>query len=466
MLVGALGGTQTRFANFMREVPMDNALQARQLLARMAAYPQTVDDSIARMREGMALGWVPPKTVLDRAVGQIDRILPADVKASPFYTPFTRIGADVPAAERAQLQALAVAAIERDIAPPLRRLRAFVAGEYSQRAPAQGALAAYPDGTRVYEFRVRSGTTTHLTAQQVHDIGLKEVDTLRAEMESVMRRTKFDGTFGQFVGFLNTDARFFHKNREALLEGYRAIAKRIDAELPRLFAQLPRMPYGVRGMPEFVGPDAAEYYDEPALDGSRAGYFNANIEGWRTRPTWRMASLTAHESVPGHHLQIARSQELSLPEFRRAGGYNAFVEGWAVYAESLGREIGLYDDAYDLFGHLQWRIFRAARLVVDTGIHAKGWSRQRAIDYMVERTGMDRGFVASEVDRYTSHPGQALGYMIGALKIRELRERAKAQLGSRFDVRRFHNAVIDNGALPLDVLDRLIDEWIAAEKRR
>jgi uncharacterized protein (DUF885 family) len=217
-------------------------------------------------------------------------------------------------------------------------------------------------------------------------------------------------------------------------------------------------------MPAWQGPDAAEYYDPPARDGTRAGFFNANTTGWRTRPVWKMASLTAHEAVPGHHIQLARAAELkSLPQFRRGEDYTAFVEGWAVYAETLGREIGLYDDPYSLFGHLQWQSFRAARLVVDTGIHGLGWSRQQAIDFMAERTGMERGFVTSEVDRYTSYPGQALGYMIGKLKIAELRQHAQQRLGAKFDLRRFHNAVIDEGALPLDVLERVIERWIEKE---
>lgn len=310
-------------------------------------------------------------------------------------------------------------------------------------------------------------TTTDLSPAEIHEIGQRELARLRAEMEAVMRRTKFDGSFAQFIEYLGTDPKFFASSPEALLAGYRDIAKRIDAELPRLFAELPRAPYGVRAMPSYQGPDAAEYYDSPARDGTRAGYFNANVVGWRTRPLWKMATLTAHEAVPGHHLQIARAQELkSLPQFRRGEGYNAFVEGWGVYAETLGREIGLYEDPYALFGHLQWQAFRAARLVVDTGIHSLGWSRRQAIDFMVERTGMGRAFVESEVDRYTSYPGQALGYMIGKLKIAALRERAHERLGAKFDLRRFHNAVIDQGALPLDVLERVIDEWIAAESGR
>lgn len=464
--MGALGGVQSDFAQLMQATPTRTREQMQQLLRRMAAYPKLMDQEIATMRRGIALGWVSSKDVLDRVLAQLDEQLTTGVERSPHFAPFQRLGPDIAAAERAALQTAGREAVERSVLPALRKLRAFVAGEYIRQAPADGALRNYPDGTKLYAQLVRDQTTTTLAPAEVHAIGQRELTRLRAEMEAVMRQTKFDGDFAQFIRYLGTDPKFFAPSAEALLVGYRDITKRIDAQLPRLFAELPRVPYGVRAMPSFQGPDAAEYYDPPALDGTRAGYFNANTLGWRTRPTWRMATLAAHEAVPGHHLQIARAIELhDLPKFRRNAEYTAFVEGWAVYAETLGREIGLYDDPYALFGHLQWQAFRAARLVVDTGIHSLGWSRQQAIDFLVERTGMDRSFVTSEVDRYVSAPGQALGYMIGALKIRELRERALAQLGERFDVRRFHNAVIDNGALPLDVLDRLVNEWIEQEKR-
>jgi uncharacterized protein (DUF885 family) len=465
--LGALGGSHTGLADLLRSSPVQSRAQVEQMLARLAAYPRWMDNEIDCMRRSMALGWVSSKDVLARVLDQIDKQLPADVEQGPYFAPFKSLGADIPLSEQTALRTAARAAIERDVVPPLRKLRAFVAEEYLPRAPADGALHRYPEGARVYEMLVRHRTTTRLSAAQIHAIGLRELATIRAEMEGVMRQTKFQGGFPQFIDYLTTDPKFFHKGPDALLAGYRDLSKRIDAEMPRLFAELPRAPYGVRAMPSFRGPDSAEYYNGPALDGSRGGWFNANVLGWKNRPTWRMATLTAHEAVPGHHLQIARAIELkSLPEFRRGGGYTAFSEGWAVYAEALGREVGLYEDPYDLFGHLQWRAFRAGRLVVDTGIHNMGWSRQQAIDFMVERTGMDRAFVTSEVDRYTSQPGQALGYMIGALKIAELREKSKAALGPKFDVRRFHNAVIDHGALPLDVLERSIDEWIAAEKSR
>jgi len=467
LLIGALGGAQTSAADLLRVVPVGNPLQVEQLLARIAAFPVVMDHRIDCMRKGIALGWVSSKDVLQRALAQIDQQLPADVEAGPYYAPFKRLGADIPAAQQAQLQASGRAAIERHLVPAMRKLRVFVADEYLPRAPAHGALHVYPDGPRVYDMLVRHRTTTSLAAAQIHVIGQRELAKVRAEMEGVMKQTKFEGSFAQFIDYLGTDPKFFHAGPEALLAGYRDISKRLDAEMPRLFAELPRAPYGVRAIPAFRGPDSAEYYDGPALDGSRGGFFNANLLGWKTRPTWRMATLTAHEAVPGHHLQVARAVELkSLPQFRRGGGYTAFAEGWAVYAETLGREVGLYDDPYSLFGHLQWRAFRAARLVVDTGIHSQGWTRQQAIDFMVERTGMDRAFVTSEVDRYVSQPGQALGYMIGALKIAELRDKAKTALGAKFDVRRFHNAVIDQGSLPLDVLEKVIEEWSASERGR
>jgi uncharacterized protein (DUF885 family) len=315
----------------------------------------------------------------------------------------------------------------------------------------------------VYAAVVQSETTTTLSAREIHAIGLREVARLRGEMEAVMREVKFDGDFASFVRHLHTDPKFFHASPEAQFAGYRDIAKRIDPELPRLFAELPRATYGIRAMQSHVSVDDAEYYTGPSLDGTRLGWFNANTQAFRTRPIWEMETTVAHETVPGHHLQIARAVELGeLPKFRRSAGFTAYSEGWALYAETLGFELQLYKDPYSRFGHLEWQAFRAARLVVDTGIHALGWSRQQAIAYMVERTGKDIGFVTSEVDRYISQPGQALAYMIGELKIIELRDRARQKLGERFDLRKFHMVVLDQGGVPLPILERSVDAWIAA----
>jgi uncharacterized protein (DUF885 family) len=459
--LGSQGGFQSGLAQLLRSSPTATKREVEQILARLAAYPRRVDQELAFLREGMALGWVPPRTVIERVLTQLDQQLSAATDRSPFFEPFTRLGSDIGEAERNTLQERARRLIADDVIPAVRRLRAFVADEYLPKAAADGALAGYPDGAAVYAEQVRQSTTTDLTPAQIHAVGLREVERLRREMEAVMKEVAFAGDFAAFVRYLNTDPKFFHKDSEALLAGYRAIAKQIDPELPKLFAELPRAPYGVRPMPADSSGEAAEFYSRPALDGSRAGYFNANGKAWGRRPIWGMETLVAHEAVPGHHLQIARAMELGeLPKFRRAGGYNAYGEGWGLYAETLGFDLGLYRDPYSRFGHLQAQAFRAARLVVDTGLHALGWSRQRAIDYMVDRTGQDEPFVVAEVDRYLSWPGQALGYMIGELKIIELRDLAKARLGERFDLRRFHMVVLDQGSVPLPVLERAVDEWI------
>jgi uncharacterized protein (DUF885 family) len=462
MSLGALGGFHTGFAGLLRAVPVASREQVEQVLARMAAYPRRVEQELGRLREGLALRWVPPREVLERVLAQIDGQLAPAPDQSPFFEPFTRLGRDIPAAEQEALQARGRQAVAEQVLPALRRLRAFVADDYLPAAPASGALGTYPGGAEVYAHEVRSSTTTELSPAQIHAIGLRELARLRGEMEAVIKEVKFEGDFAAFVKFLNTDPKFFHSGPEALLAGYRDIAKRIDPELPKLFAELPRAPYGVRAMPAHLGSDRAEFYDGPALDGSEPGWFNANALAWRKRPIWGMETLVAHEAVPGHHLQTARAVELGeLPKFRRSGGFTVYGEGWALYAETLGFDLGLYQDPYSRFGHLQWQAFRAARLVVDTGIHALGWSRQRAIDFMVERTGEKPDFVAAEVDRYTSWPGQALAYMIGQLKIVELRDRAKARLGERFDIRQFHMVVLDQGSVPLPVLERAVDDWLA-----
>ena len=459
----ALGGPHTALPDLLNASPVQRREQILQMIARLAATPKRLDDEIDSLRRGMAAGYVSSRDVLQRVLTQIDGQLPGDVTASPFYAPFTRLSPSIPADERTALQAQAREAITRHVEPALRKLRAFVADEYLPKAPADGALKNYPDGERVYEMLIRQQTTTTMSAAEIHALGQRELTRLRAEMEAVMKQTQFNGDFAAFVKYLNSEPKFFHASPEALIAGYRDIAKRLDPEMPKLFAELPRAPYGVQPMPTHLGANRAEYYQGPALDGSRAGNFFANSLSFKRRPIWAMETLVAHETVPGHHMQVARASELKgLPPFRRQNsGYTAFSEGWALYAETLGFDVGLYTDPYSRFGHLQALAFRAARLVTDTGIHALGWSRQQAIDFMVERTGQEREFISGEIDRYTSNPGQALAYMIGKLKFDELRDRAKARLGARFDLRRFHNAVLDNGALPLDTLERLVDEWIA-----
>lgn len=465
----ALSGVHSDVADLLERMPLVTRSQGENIIARLRAFPLRVEQDIDSMRTGISQGWVSAKPVLQRVIAQLDDQLGARI--SPFYAPFAKPLPTLPAADRSALQASAREAVDKLVNPTLQRLRDFVAKEYLPKAPANGALVHYPNGRAVYDQMAMQSTTTALTAEQLHSIGLRELASIRAEMEVVMRKISrkhqfapgLRGDFRAFAQWMNTAPRFFAKSPAELMSGYRDIAKRLDGEMPRLFAQLPRAPYGVEAMPDFKGANQAEYYSGPPQDGSRGGTFFANALAYKTRPTWGMATLVAHEAVPGHHLQVGRAVELtSLPQFRRHGGYTAYVEGWALYAETLARDIGLFSDAESLFGHLQWQAFRAARLVVDTGIHAQGWDREKSIAFMTERTGMNRPFVASEVDRYTSWPGQALAYMVGKLKFDELREKAKAALGSKFDLRKFHNAILDQGALPLTVLERVVDDWISA----
>lgn len=467
MTLSSLFGFQDQFPELLQTVPMRDRAQAEQALARLSAWPRRVDQEIVNLREGLALGWVAAQPVLVRVLESLDKQNAAAGQASPFFEPFLRMGNDIPAADQARLRAAALQRISDEVLPAQRRLRDFIAGPYAAAAPVSGNLAGYPGGAAAYALAVRQQTTTALSPAQIHAIGLREVARLRGEMEQVMKRMAWPGTFDAFVHHLHTDAKYFHARGEDLLTSYRAIGKQLDAELPKLFAELPRIPWGVRAHPPHVSPDAAETYTNPAADGSRPGWFNANVLGFKTRPKWAMETLVAHEGVPGHHLQTARALELGeLPHFRRANFYVAYSEGWAMYAETLGFELGLFKDPASHFGHLQDQVWRAARLVVDTGLHHLNWPREQAVDYMVAQTGKDRATMESEVDRYVSVPGQALGYMIGQMKIIELRDRARARLGERFDIRRFHMVLLDQGAVPLGVLERMVDEWIAEEAAR
>jgi uncharacterized protein (DUF885 family) len=458
-------GLHLSFPMLMRSMPLRTERDYRNYLARLAAFPTAVDQEVALMRKGIALGWVTFRSSLAQVPAQIDAQLLADAGRSPLYEPFKALPADWSPALREELRRSARASIAAHYFGGLRTLRRFVVDEYLPRSPQSGAMSDYPGGAALYALKVREQTTTTLTPQQIHALGLQEVARIRAEMEALIRRTGFKGGFKAFVRYLNTDPRFYWRDGRQLLAGYRDIAKRVEPELPRLFAELPRMPYGIRPIPAHAGAGAPEFYEAGAADGSRAGYFYANVLALKSRPKWEMEALFLHEAVPGHHLQSARALELrDLPMFRRANWSVAYDEGWALYAETLGEQLGLYTDPYAKFGQLRMEIWRAARLVVDTGIHALGWSHPRAVGWMTERTGIDRGDVSAEVDRYFVWPGQALGYKIGQLKIVELRERARARLGARFDLRRFHMQLLDQGALPLPVLEQQVMRWVDAEQ--
>ncbi|HET7204854.1 MAG TPA: DUF885 domain-containing protein [Steroidobacteraceae bacterium] len=437
-----------------------------QWLRRMDTLDRVVDQNIALMREGVERRLLPPKVLLQRLPKQIDRQIVSDPTQSPFYAVFARMPDSVPAAERDRLQAAARAAISAKIVPAYTRLKQYVEGEYLPRSRETVGLWDTPNGTPRYAQLARFYTTTELTPDQIHDIGLREVARIRAEMLTVIARTGFEGSFGEFLDYLRTDPKFRYTDPKELLVAYEAMAKRVDPLLPQYFGKLPRMPYGVRPIAEQIAPDTTTaYYQAPAMDGSRAGYYYVNLYRPEERPRYEIPVLTIHEAVPGHHLQIALAQELGeLPEFRRDFEATAFVEGWGLYAESLGQEMGFYEDPYDKFGQLTYEMWRAVRLVVDTGLHYKRWSRQQAIDYFKANAAKTELDIVNEIDRYIGNPGQALAYKIGELRIKELRREATEQLGGRFDIRAFHDVVLGSGAVPLDVLSGNVRRWIAATK--
>jgi uncharacterized protein (DUF885 family) len=340
--------------------------------------------------------------------------------------------------------------------------------EYLPAARKDISAASLPKGAAFYQYAIRRHTTTGLSAKEIHETGLREVERIRREMSDIIRQVNFMESFQEFLNFLRTDPRFYYTKAEDLVEDYRDICKRADARLPELFAELPRNPYGVEVIPDYEAPaQTTAYYQPGAADGSRAGFYMVNTYRLDTRPKYEMEALSLHEAVPGHHTQISRAQELgTLPDFRRNAGYTAYVEGWALYAESLGSDMGFYKDPYSKFGQLTYEMWRACRLVVDTGMHAMGWSRERAINFMKENSAKTENDIVVEIDRYIVWPGQALAYKLGELKIKELRARAKSELGDRFDLRRFHNALLDDGPLPLDVLEQRINLWIAGQKRK
>ncbi|MDD3762249.1 MAG: DUF885 domain-containing protein [Nevskiales bacterium] len=406
-------------------------------LARLRALSTLIAQTEALMRAGIEEGRLLPQVVMQRVPAQIEKQIVDDPQTSPFYAPFLDFPDSVDARYRKQYAKEARSLIADQIIPAYRGFLKFVSTTYLPACPDDVGAWLQPDGDRFYAYRVRRFTTTDLSPEQVHRIGLDEVERIGAQMDAIMREVGFNGDRNAFFEELRTNPKYYYADGDALLEAYRALAKRIDPELPRLFKTLPRLPYGVRPIPDNVAPDTTTaYYLPGAADGTRAGYFYVNLYKPETRPKYEMEALSLHESVPGHHFQIALAQELgALPEFRKNGwGMTAFVEGWGLYAESLGDELGLYQDPYSKFGALTYEMWRAVRLVVDTGMHYKHWSRQQAIDYFKAHAAKSELDIVNEIDRYIAWPGQALAYKIGQLKIRELRTRAEQALGEKFDV--------------------------------
>nr|WP_255783703.1 DUF885 domain-containing protein [Lysobacter chinensis] len=461
------GGVQN--AEGIAEVlPFRSVEDYRDWIERLQGVPAMVEQTTALMREGLKAGNTPPRVLMARIPDQIEAQIVDDPAASPFYKPFTRMPDSIPAAERAALKARAEAVIRDRVVPAYRGFATFFRDEYLPGCRESIAAVDLPDGRDYYDFVARYFTTTDLDAERIHAIGLAEVARIRTEMEKVRTEVGFDGSLAEFFTHLRSDPRFFHDGPEALLEAYQAISKRIDPELVKVFRTIPRLPYGVRPIPDNIAPDTTTAYYQPgAVDGSRAGFYYVNLYKPEVRPKWEMMALSLHEAVPGHHFQFARGMELpDVPMFRRVGYFVAYGEGWGLYAERLGYDMGLYEDPYDRMGQLAYDMWRAVRLVVDTGMHSKGWSRQQAIDYFMDNSPKTLQDVTNEIDRYIAWPGQALAYKIGQLKISELREMASRELGEDFDLREFNDAVLETGSVPLQTLERHIEDWVARQNQK
>jgi uncharacterized protein (DUF885 family) len=438
-----------------------------QWLQRLDGLVVWMDQAVVNMREGATKGVVQPRAVMEKVLGQLDAMVVPQAQDSQYYAPIQQLPASFSAADRERLTAEYTRMLDGKLLPAYKRLRDFVRDEYLPQSRSSVAWTALPDGPAWYAYYVQEHTTTKLTPDEIHALGLSEVKRILGEMDEVRQQVGFKGDLEAFFTFLETDPQFYFTQGSDLLAGYRALKTQIDAALPQLFSVLPRADYEVREVEAFRAQSAAgAYYQQPSADGSRPGVFYVNTYNLKAQPKFGMETLSLHEAAPGHHFQVSIQQELEgVPRFRRFGGdYTAYVEGWALYAESLGRELGLFTDPYQWYGRLNDEQLRAMRLVVDTGLHAKGWTREQAIRFMLDNSTMAESDVVSEVERYIAWPGQALGYKVGDLRIQGLRHKAEQALGPKFDLRDFHREVLSDGAVPMDALEAKVDRWIAARR--
>lgn len=457
------GGVQN-LDNLTSRLPLVTVRDFDDWLARLGNIDELIDQTIALAEQGRKTGLMPPRILMLRVPKQIAMQVVERASDSPMFKSFENLPESVPAADRERLRAAALRTIENKVLPAYRKLDRYFNGKYLPATRDSVGLSALANGSAWYEHLARSFTTTHMTPDDIHRLGLEEVRRIHDEMEKVIVDVGFEGSFQDFLVFLRTDPQFYFDDPQDLYNAYLATCKRIDPELVKLFGLLPRMPYGVRPIPASIAPDTTTaYYSRPAADGSRAGIYWVNLYRPEVRPKYEIEVLSVHEAMPGHHLQLSLQQELGdMPDFRRFSGFTAFVEGWGLYSEGLGYDLGLYEDPYSRFGQLTYDMWRAVRLVVDTGLHYKGWTRQQAIDFFKNNAAKAEHDIVNEIDRYIGNPGQALAYKIGQLKILTLRARAERELGADFDIRAFHDQLLGAGALPLDLLERRMDTWLAS----
>jgi uncharacterized protein (DUF885 family) len=467
MPLNAEGSFHSSFARLPAEMPLESVRDYESYVARLRAFPRYAAEHVALLRQGLASGYTLPAVVMDGFDQTIRVHVVEDVEQSVFWRPFASFPAAIPAGEHDRLRAAGRAAIAEAILPSYRSFLDFMLGTYIPGCRNSVGASELPNGRAYYAQRVRHFTTLDVTPEQVHQIGLREVARIKAEMLEVLKQVGWQQGLPAFLDFLRTDPRFYAKTPEELLARAALIAKRMDGKLPALFGRLPRQPYGIEPVPADIAPKyTGGRYSPAPIDSPRAGMYWVNTYDLPSRPFYTLEALTLHEAVPGHHLQMALTQELTeLPRFRRDAYVDAFGEGWGLYAERLGLEAGFYTDPYSNFGRLSYEMWRACRLVVDTGLHALGWTRQQALEYLASNTALSLHEVRTETDRYIGWPGQALAYKMGELKIRELRAQAERALGPQFDVRAFHDALLANGTVPLTVLDEQIRTFIDATKK-
>ena len=460
-------GPQHRYT-MVERLPMVTENDYTDWLARLEKLPEQLGQYQALLSEGVDRERTQARIIIERIPKQLDALIVDNPEDSPFWGVFDTMSESVDIQAAQAIKARARSVISEQVTPAYAEFKTFVEEQYLPNTREHPGIGTLPGGKAIYAMLARHFTTTDMTPEEIHNLGLAEVARIRGEMQAVIDEVGFEGDISAFNDFLRNDPQFYYETAEELLEAYQAVSKRLDPELVKLFGKLPRMPYGVRPIAPELAPDTTTaYYMRPALDGSRPGWYYVNLYKPEVRPKYEIEVLSVHESVPGHHLQIALAQEIDgLPEFRRNSSVTAFIEGWGLYSERLGYDMGLYQDPYSRYGQLIYDMWRAVRLVVDTGIHYFGWSRQEAIDYFKFNAAKTEADIINEIDRYIGWPGQALAYKIGQLKMLELRANAERTLGERFDIRAFHDELLGAGAIPLDALEARMDRWIAAEKAK